>query len=115
MLISPTARVNQMDQLDANIPRSRFPKACLQPGCLLRRKDLDMGCLAEILVFELAGKPLDELIDKSERIVVRTQCTACVLCVLKGGKAYLTDTEHEELIKLGHWHHRRQRRRDRLR
>jgi len=113
MVISSANKVNQMTQLNATISRSRFPKACLQPGCLLRRQDLDMECLAEILAFSLAGKPLDKLMDKSERIALRTQCTACSLCVLKGGKAYLT--ADEELIKLGHWHHRRQWRRDRLR
>jgi len=84
---------------------------CTQPGCLLKRKGFRTHHLANVLTKTLAGEHLESIICESERILNRPQCTDCVLRVMEGLKAYLTEDEWDHLDALGHWHHRRQRRR----
>jgi hypothetical protein len=44
-----------------------------------------------------------------------TKSTALELRILQDGRVYRSKAEMERLIVLGQWHHRRQRRRQRLR
>ena len=85
---------------------------CVQPGCLLKRKDFNAQHLAEFFIRTLAGESMEIMAPESERIIARPQCTHCALRVMQGRKAFLTETEWGHLDDLGHWHHRRQRRRE---
>jgi len=43
------------------------------------------------------------------------QCKTIELRIIQDGKIYRSKAEEERLIALGQWHHRRQRRRERMR
>jgi len=85
---------------------------CVQPGCLLKRKGFNTQHFAEFFIQALAGESMEIMAPESERIIARPQCTHCALRVMQGRKAFLTETEWGHLDDLGHWHHRRQRRRE---
>jgi hypothetical protein len=89
--------------------------SCVQPGCLLKRKDFNAQHLAEFFIRILVGESMEFMAPESEPIIARPQCTHCALRVMQGRKAFLTETEWNHLDDLGHWHHRRQRRRERWR
>ena len=86
---------------------------CTQPGCLLKRAGVNAEHLANILIRTLAGELMEDIVLESERILARPQCMHCALRVMQGLKAYLTEAEWSHLDDLGHWHHRRQRRKQR--
>jgi hypothetical protein len=92
---------------------SRTRIICVQPDCLFRRAGLKAKHLAGFLVRILAGESLDNMVLESEQIEARLQCTDCALRVMQGQKSYRIEEEWKHLDDLGHWHHRRQRRRER--
>lgn len=55
---------------------------------------------------ELTAKPVDTSDNQSSAIELR---------IVQDGLVYRSKAEMERLVALGHWHHRRQRRRNRLR
>jgi len=87
---------------------------CVQPYCLLKGAGMNAHHLAKLVVRILAGEPLESMVPKPKRISLRLQCVPCALRIMQGRKAYLTEYEWKRLDDLGHWHHRRQRRGERL-
>ena len=69
-----------------------------------------MEHVAEILIQALSREPAENLMTESERISVRPQCVYCIMRVMQGQKAHLTEAEWSHLDDLGHWHYRRHRR-----
>lgn len=84
---------------------------CVQPGCLFRRSGFNAKHLADFTVRALAGELLTKIVSKSEMILARRQCIECALRVMRGMKTIPTEEEWIHLDDLGHWHHRRRRRR----
>ena len=62
-----------------------------------------------------AGPALDQ--DPRGKATVRaakvTRSVSCARETVKGCRDRLSDAEYQRLVDLGHWHHRRQRRRNR--
>lgn len=50
-----------------------------------------------------------------EKHAPRTQCNTIELRLVQDGKIYRSKAEEERLVALGQWHHRRKRRRERMR
>lgn len=62
---------------------------------------------------------LRDLPDKHDRVSARqeseAQCKPIELRIIQDGRIYRSKAEEERLVALGQWHHRRQRRRERMR
>ena len=93
-------------------PDAAEERVCTQSACLLRTPGADRRFLAELLVSVIAGESVEELVPESRRIVPRDACVPCVLKVMDGGRAFVTDVEQQHLRDLGRWSHRRHRRQE---
>ena len=74
-------------------------------------QDLHAGHIGEILLMTISGKSTANQLASDRVIVALPRCKACVMRVLQGGRAYLTQDEWDRLNALGQWHRRRSRRR----
>ena len=84
---------------------------CENPGCVLRDKTFTLDDIGEILLMTISGKSTANQLAADRVIVALPRCKACVMRVLQGGRAYLTQDEWDRLNALGQWHRRRSRRR----
>ena len=85
--------------------------ACEEPRCILRDETFRLDDIGEILLMTLSGKSTASYFGADRAIVALPWCRACVMRVLQGGKAYLTQDDWGRLNALGQWHRRRSRRR----
>ena len=90
-------------------------KVCKNAGCLLKKKDFNSQNLAEFIIGTLAGASVESMFSESEKTTANPKCTQCAMRIMQGRKAFLTESEWDHLDNLGHWHHRRQRRKERWR
>lgn len=88
---------------------------CTHPNCLLKQPDFNAENLADVAIRLLSGESLGRIASRFERILARPQCKRCALHVMQGRKTYSTEQEWKRLDELGQWHHRRQRRSQRMR
>lgn len=86
------------------------PIICVQPHCYLKNPELDMKDLTRVFLRALSEQAGKAAISESQQIELRPQCEQCLLRVLEGGKAFLTQQEWDYLNQLGDWHRRRSRR-----
>ena len=84
---------------------------CEQSWCVLRDKTFTLDDIGEILLMTISGKSTANHLASDRVIVALPRCKVCVMRVLQGGRAYLTQDEWDRLNALGQWHRRRSRRR----
>ena len=79
----------------------------------LRKLNFEIRVLVRAILSTLNSKGSDLLAEHVEQVVTDYQCNARVPESTQGCRAYLNDAEYQHLVDMGHWHHRRQRRRAR--
>jgi len=72
---------------------------------------LDLRALARDLAYRLIHKLSDTADVQTGQAVEKTECRSYP--TTKGCQDHVSEAEYQRLVELGHWHHRRQRRRNR--
>ena len=99
-----------------NISLSSFgdSKVRIRHGYSLRKLNLELRVLARAVLSTFNSKGSDLAAEQVGPLVTDT-CNTCAQDSTQGCRAHVSDAEYQHLVDLGHWHHRRQRRRNRLR
>ena len=98
-----------------NISLSSFGNSSVRGrhGYPLRTINLDLGILVRAILSALHSKPSDMAVEQVEQLVTDAQNNTCAQDATQGCIDHVSDAEYQHLVDLGHWHHRRQRRRAR--
>jgi hypothetical protein len=104
-----------MSHLNISLPGFGNTGIGARIGYPLRKLDIDLRVLTRAVLLALQSKRTDLTAEQAGQLVTDTQSHACAPDVTQGCRAFVSDAEYQRLVELGHWHHRRQRRRARLR
>jgi len=80
-----------------------------------RKINLDLRILARAVLSALNLKRSNITAEQTGQLVVDSQCKTTAQDTTRGCIDRVSEAEYRHLVELGHWHHRRQRRRARLR
>lgn len=99
-----------------NISLSSFgnSRVRVRHGISLRKLNFELRVLARAVLSSLHSNGSDLADEQIGRFAADTRNT-CVQESTQGCRAHVSDAEYQHLVDLGHWHHRRQRRRNRFR
>ena len=104
-----------MSQLNIGLSDFGHPRAHVRDGISLRKSKLHLRALVRAILSTLNSGETALIAQQSGQVVTDATSDTCAQDNTLGCKAHVTDAEYQHLVDLGQWHHRRQRRRARMR
>ena len=104
-----------MSHLNISLSSFRDSRSRVRHGFPLGKLNLNLHVLARAFLPASKSKDSDLAAAQAGKLVTESKCNTRVQDVKQGCKAYVSNAEYQHLVDLGHWHHRRQRRRARIR
>ena len=100
-----------------NISLSSFwdSRTHVRHGHPLRKLNLNLHVLTRAVLSALKSSGSDLAAEQLVEVLTESHCNTGAQDLTQGCRAHVSDAEYQRLVDLGHWHHRRQRRRARLR
>jgi hypothetical protein len=98
-----------------NISPSSFgnSRTRVRRGYSLRKINQNLSVLAGAVLSALNLKVSDLAAGHAEKLVADTERDPRTQNTTQGCRDHLSEAEYQHLVKMGHWHHHRQRRRSR--
>ncbi len=104
-----------MSQLNISLPGFGDSRNRIRYRYPLGKISLNLHVLARANLSALKSNGSDLAAEQVGKLVTESQCNTPVRDITQGCRAFVSDAEYQRLVELGRWHHRRQRRRARLR
>ena len=101
-----------MSHLNISLSSFRDSRSHVRHGSPLGKLNLNLHALARAILPAAKSKGSDLTAAQVGKLATET---TRIQDVKQGCRAYMSDAEYQHLVDLGHWHHRRQRRRARMR